>query len=307
MCDLLGTYLISLSTCHTCLLLWLSPFERVGAEQPDIGETLAEFRFNNLAHFFISVSSLTLGVHFFSFSHQLPDAFFVKRKKLLQALNLEGGHFWIPWGQARVERTCHPLVLSFHNLAMNYKYSVSLPFILPWAWRELCVQYLGTQPPTHPHTHKHSCTLAPHPFGLFIYCTLHPYLICISFVLSLFCCPPMGFSLVIISLFLPLLWHHTKQWHIAKKFQSDSTNFSIKLLWVSVTYIAFFLPVLQYVIKSTFLIPSSTPSPLLVFALVCLHCLCKSCPSGSIDTLSLSLWLFWLGSCVVLRRAEALI
>lgn len=190
--------------------------------------------------FFISVSSLTLGVHFFSFSHQLPDAFFVKRKKLLQALNLEGGHFWIPRGQARVERTCHPLVLSFHNLAMNYKYSVSLPFILPWAWRELSVQYIGTHP--HTHTHKHSCTLALHPFGLFIYCTLHPYLICISFVLSLFCCPPMGLSLVIISLFLPLLWHHTKQWHIAKKFQSDSTNFSIKLLWVSVTYIAFSCP-----------------------------------------------------------------
>lgn len=36
-------------------------------------------------------------------------------------------------------------------------------------------------------------------------------------------------------------------------------------------------------------------------------CQCTSGPSGSIYTLSLSLWLFWLARCGALRRAQALI
>lgn len=81
MSDSLGTYLISLSTCHTCLLLWLSPFERVGAEQPDIGEALAEFRFNNLAHFFHLCVFLDLGGTFLFLFTPTPWCFLCEKKE----------------------------------------------------------------------------------------------------------------------------------------------------------------------------------------------------------------------------------
>lgn len=81
MSDSLGAYLISLSTCHTCLLLWLSPFERVGAEQPDIGEALAEFRFNNLAHFFHLCVFLDLGGTFLFLFTPTPWCFLCEKKE----------------------------------------------------------------------------------------------------------------------------------------------------------------------------------------------------------------------------------
>ncbi len=106
------------SACQPYLLASLTvPFlkELVHCD-PAVGKTLAEFRFNNRSPFFISVSSLTLrDTYFFSFT-PTPRRFpcFVK-KKLLRSLNLDGAVFWIPEGQARVGRTCHSLVLSFHN------------------------------------------------------------------------------------------------------------------------------------------------------------------------------------------------
>lgn len=146
---------------------------------------------------------------------------------------------------------------------------------------------------------------------------LDPRLICI-FLCSL---PPLfpsysPLSCQALAVFHLFLWHHTNS-DTGENFWTCCTNSFIKYIWSAVTGTPIFSllwvnhPESAMISSSVVYMCECMCVCVCVYASVFAFCLkvyvSASCPSGSIYTLSLSLWLFWLGSCVVLRRAEALI